>query len=316
MDFAFSSEQEMLREAAHDYLADRYPIERVIALIDSDEGWDPKSWREIAELGWLDRDLGFLEQAVIFEEAGYALFPAPYFATVGLAWPLLDDELAGAVSNGERSVTLATDRNFVPDLGIVTDVLVVADDGVYALETANAPMNTLSTVDRSRRYGELKTDANNGRRVADVEALDVVRRRALAALACEAVGVAQRALDISSAYAKERQQFGRPIGSFQAVSHRIANIYMNVQLARSLAYWAAWTVAEDDDNAELACAAAKAAAGEAAVFACENAIQSLGGIGFTWEHPLHRFYKRAQWIDSFDGFASAQRARIAAALLD
>lgn len=316
MDFAFSAEQEMLRAAARDYLTDRYPIDRVISLIDSDEGWDPKSWREIADLGWLDRDLGFLEQAVIFEETGYALFPAPYFSTVGLSWPLLDDELADAVSAGDRSVTVATDRNFVPDLGIVTDVLVVADDGIYALETGNVPITTLSTVDRSRRYGELKTDATTGRRLANDEALHEVRRRALAALSCEAVGVAQRALDFAAAYAKERQQFGRPIGSFQAVSHRISNIYMNVQLARSLAYWAAWTVAEDDVNADLACAAAKAAAGEAAVFACEDAIQSLGGIGFTWEHPLHRFYKRAQWIDSFDGFGTTQRARIAAALLD
>src|ERR1051326_999117 len=119
MDFAFSSGQEMLRGAARDYLADRYPIDRVITLIDSEDGWDPKSWREIAELGWLDRDLGFLEQAVIFEETGYALFPGPYFSTIGLAWPLLDDDLADAVASGERSATVATDRNFVPDLGIV-----------------------------------------------------------------------------------------------------------------------------------------------------------------------------------------------------
>ena len=316
MDFAFSPEQDMLRAAARDYLADRFPIERVISLIDSEEGWDPKSWREIAELGWLDRDLGFLEHAVLFEETGYALLPAPYFATVGLAWPLLDDQLADAVSSGERSVTVALDRQFVPDLGLVTDVLVAGDDGIYTIEATSASIETLSTMDRSRRYGQLRSDAKSGRKVANRDALSAVRRRALAALSCEAVGVAQRALDFAAPYAKERQQFGRPIGSFQAVSHRIANIYMAVQLARSLAYWAAWTVAEDDKNAELACAAAKSAAGEAAVSACENAIQSLGGIGFTWEHPLHRFYKRAQWIDSYDGFGHTQRARIASALLD
>jgi len=115
---------------------------------------------------------------------------------------------------------------------------------------------------------------------------------------------------------KQRQQFGRPVGTYQGVSHRIANIFVSLELARSLAYWAAWCVSTGDPQAADACAAAKASAGEAAVFAAENAIQSMGGIGFTWDHPLHRFYKRAQWIASYDGFAREHRATLAAALLD
>ena len=90
---------------------------------------------------------------------------------------------------------------------------------------------------------------------------------------------------------------------------------MATELARSLAYWAAWCVAEGDDQAPTAAAAAKAYAAEAAVSACERSIQVHGGIGFTWEHPLHRYYKRAQWIQAFDGFPAAQRAEVAAALL-
>ena len=90
---------------------------------------------------------------------------------------------------------------------------------------------------------------------------------------------------------------------------------MATELARSLAYCAAWCVAEDDDERAPAAAAAKAYAGEAAVSACERAIQVLGGIGFTWEHPLHRYYKRAQWIQAFDGFPAAQRAEVADHLL-
>jgi alkylation response protein AidB-like acyl-CoA dehydrogenase len=136
-----------------------------------------------------------------------------------------------------------------------------------------------------------------------------------AALALEAVGVAQRALDLGIEHAKERQQFGKAIGVYQAVSHSLVDAFMATELARSLAYWAAWCVAEADEQAPTAAAAAEAYAAEAAVSACERAIQVHGGIGFTWEHPLHRFYKRAQWIQAFDGFPAGQRAEIAAELL-
>ena len=127
----------------------------------------------------------------------------------------------------------------------------------------------------------------------DAPAIDRVRDRALVALAAEACGAAGRALELAVAYAKQRTQFGRPIGSFQGVSHELARAYMDVEIARSLTYWAAWAVETDDPEAPTAAAAAKARAAEAAVVTCERAIQAHGGVGFTWEHPLHRFYKRA-----------------------
>jgi alkylation response protein AidB-like acyl-CoA dehydrogenase len=127
--------------------------------------------------------------------------------------------------------------------------------------------------------------------------------------------VARRALEISTAHAIDRIQFERPIGSYQGVSHRVANSYLATELARSLAYWAAWCVAEQDEQAAAACAAAKSSAAEAAVLCCEGAIQVLGGSGFTWEQPLHRFYKRARWLDAFDGHGSTQRAELAEMLL-
>ena len=89
MDFAFSDEQEALRASARDYLADRFPLDRVVSLADSDAGWDPATWKELAGLGWLDEELGVLEHAVLAEETGFGLLPAPLFATIGLAWPLL-----------------------------------------------------------------------------------------------------------------------------------------------------------------------------------------------------------------------------------
>jgi acyl-CoA dehydrogenase len=169
-------------------------------------------------------------------------------------------------------------------------------------------------MDRSRRYAELGDTSSSGERIGAAD-LTAVRRRTLAWLSCEAVGVAQRALDTATEHAKNRQAFGRPIGTFQAVSHQIADVFTQVELARSLAHWAAWAVDADDERVDLACAAAKSAASEAAVFACERAIQVLGGIGFTWEHYLQRFYKRAQWIESFEGYPAKHRAAIADAIL-
>ncbi len=175
-------------------------------------------------------------------------------------------------------------------------------------------------MDRTRRLGDLVLTATPATLLVSPgqakPVLEQVRLRALAALAGEAVGVAERCLEIAAEYTKTRQQFGRVIGTYQGVSHRIADIFVALQLARSLAYWAAWAVSVGAAEAPLACAAAKSAAGEAAVFAAENAIQAMGGIGFTWDHPLHRYYKRALGIDAFEGYGREHRADIAAALLD
>jgi alkylation response protein AidB-like acyl-CoA dehydrogenase len=134
-------------------------------------------------------------------------------------------------------------------------------------------------------------------------------------MACEAVGVAQRALDLGIEHAKTREQFGKPIGVYQAISHALANTYGDVELSRSLAYWASWCVAEGDDQAAVAAAAAKAFATDAAVTACERSIQVHGGTGFTWEHPLHRFYKRSLWLQGFAGRPAELRAEVADAVL-
>jgi hypothetical protein len=138
----------------------------------------------------------------------------------------------------------------------------------------------------------------------------------LAMLCLEAVGIGSKALELGVEHAMNREQFGRRIGVYQAVSHRLADTYVETELARSLAYWAAWCVAEQDEQQDVAVAAAKAFCGDAAVAACERSIQVHGGIGFTWEHMLHRYYERALWIQAFGGYAREQRAKVAAWLLD
>lgn len=306
MHFAFTPEQEALRTEARRWLDERYPHERVAELAESDAGWDPASWNELAELGWLgvsvpeEEDgagLGFLEEAVLFEELGRALYPGPYFSTVALALPLLDADDRRAVAAGDARWSAQVD-GLVPDLAIV-DRVVTAEGPV------DAAGESVATMDTTRRYGRL---ASGGDAAID-------RPRARAALALEAVGIAQRALDWGVEHAKDRQQFGKAIGVYQAVSHSLVDAMMATELARSLAYWAAWCVAENDEQRAVAAASAKAYAAEAAVAACERSIQVHGGIGFTWEHPLHRYYKRAQWIESFDGYPAKQRSEVAAELL-
>jgi alkylation response protein AidB-like acyl-CoA dehydrogenase len=170
----------------------------------------------------------------------------------------------------------------------------------------------LGFLDRAVLYEEAGR-ANRGEEFFDSASSE---NEQLAALSLEAVGISAKALELAVDYAKTREQFEKPIGTYQAVSHQLTNTYVETELARSLAYWAAWCVAEDDEQVDVACAAAKAYCGDAAVAACERSIQVHGGIGFTWEHVLHVYYKRALWIQAHAGYASKHRARIAAHLID
>jgi alkylation response protein AidB-like acyl-CoA dehydrogenase len=347
VDFAFSEEQEMLRAAAREWLGDRYPTDRVVELADSDAGWDPGVWPELTGLGWLDPELGLLEHAVLAEEAGRALLPAPWFSSVGLAGPALGgpperpatlawaDDAASTLRDAGSSVACRADddvdgwrltgvKRAVPDVGLVEQAVVVARAadrvGLFRVDLAEHPevVRSLPTVDRTRRLGELRLDGTPAEPVGDsgpaAPVLRAVRRRALSLLACEAVGVTQWALDTAVEHAKTRTQFERPIGSYQGVSHRLADVYAALALARSLAYRAAWCVSVDDAAADEAVATAAVAMARAAVGGCEGAIQAMGGIGFTWDHPLHRYYKRAQWTAAFDGVPASHRAELAALL--
>jgi len=161
VDFAFSDEQEQLRREARAFLADRYPAERVAELADSTESWDPASWQELAELGWIGvsvpeeaggAGLGFLEEAVLFEELGRVLYPGPYFSTVALALPELSAELQRDVVEGKTRWSASLDGSFVPDLALVDRVLVERDGKLVALP-ADTGDDGLDTAARAPRGG-------------------------------------------------------------------------------------------------------------------------------------------------------------------
>jgi alkylation response protein AidB-like acyl-CoA dehydrogenase len=298
VDFALDDDQLELKQAARGWLADRFPLER---------DWDSQDdrWSELADLGWLDvaeAGLGFVEEALLLEELGYACYPGPYIATVGFALPWLSAEQRARVAAGEQRWSVDVD-GYVPWLGAVD--FVVSDGGT----AFPARGEEVTSVDPSRPFGRL--EKADGRPLAGNRNLP----RARTASAAEALGVAQRALDLGVDHAKARNQFGKAIGTYQAVSHPLAQTYTDVELARSLVYWAAWCVAQEDDRASVAAAAAKAFATEAAVAACERSIQVHGGIGFTWEHPLQRFYKRALWLEGFGLRPAELRLEVADKLL-
>jgi alkylation response protein AidB-like acyl-CoA dehydrogenase len=280
MDFSFTEEQDDLRREARAFL----------------EANPSPSMAKLAELGWVGiiagEDLSFLDAAVLFEELGRTLYDGPYVM----------NEVAGQPGDDVWSIEI---DGFVPHLDKVSRVL------TPAMKAEKAQGETVATVDESLGLGRL---SENGAESAQGEWTDV-RRRLLAALALEAVGIGSKANELALAYVSEREQFGKKIGSYQAISHSLVDGYVAVELSRSLAYWAAWCVAENDAQVDLAVAAAKSQAAEAAVLACEKSIQAHGGIGFTWEHPLHRYYKRALWLEGALGYGREHRAGVAEFLL-
>jgi alkylation response protein AidB-like acyl-CoA dehydrogenase len=305
MDFAFTPEQDALREQAREFLAAN----------------PEPSWQELADLGWTGvsvaeeqggAGLSFLEEAIVFEEMGRALTHAPYWSTVAVMLPALPPELQAEVAAGRSSWALATGP-LVPDLDTVTNVAIIGGDSIWELE--GAEREVLQTNDETRPLGVV-SGGDAGRRVASSELLPQLRTRSLAALALEACGVGARALELAVGYVKEREQFGKPIGIYQAISHPLAKTLMELELGRSLALFAAWCIAEDDERGPIAASSAKALCSDAAVAACERSIQAHGGIGFTWEHVLHRLYKRALWIQSWEASGAQLRSEVAAYLLD
>jgi alkylation response protein AidB-like acyl-CoA dehydrogenase len=364
VDVRLTEEQHALQQAARGWLAQRFSPERIAAVADAPPAADPALWREIAAMGWVglavpeERGGGgasLVEEALLAEECGRGLLPAPWLASV-LAIPALaaadDSALLEAVLSGARSATVAhaepggavclsdparavtadaegrlTGRkSHVFDLPVVTDVVVTvagaAGSELWTVDVHDRPevVEPIATADGTRPLGTLVLDGTPGRLLvrgqSAAAALAQTRARGLVLVAAETVGVGQRCLEMAVDYAKQREQFGRPIATYQAVAFALADSYAGIERARSLAYWAAWASAYGDPQAEMAASAARVAAADAAVFAAERAIQTFGGIGMTWDAPVHRWYKRALAATVFEGTSTAHRDQVAAALLD
>jgi alkylation response protein AidB-like acyl-CoA dehydrogenase len=223
-------------------------------------------------------------------------------------------------------------KSFVVEGAAVTDIAVVARDirdpdgaiGVWVVpsDTPGVDAIPIQALDASRQlatvtFHDVIIDDAARLGEASVDASTALHRaidEATVALALETVGVCQSIFDIALEYAKDRKQFGVPIGSFQAMKHKFANMFVALQRARATSYFAAATIAEDDPRRSSAVSMAKAAAGDCASLVAQEGIQALGGIGYTWEHDMHLYVKRAKTCDALFGSARAHRRLVARAL--
>ncbi len=348
MEFAFTEEQAMIAETARGFFAENATSERTRKAMAAD-GIDRELWSSfctelgLAGIGVPEEQggvgLGMVEFALIAEAAGAQVAALPLLGNARAAHALVaggtDAQKARwlpALVSGEAIATSAWSADAVADgatlsgtfrfapHGAVADLLVLtAGDKCFVVE-ASAPGVTITphvTMDQTRPLATIMLDGAAAEAFADHAAANhTLHVTGWICLAAEALGGAQAALDRTVAYSKERVQFGRQIGSFQAYKHRLADMMIEIEQARSAVYWAACAVDEGSDEAQIALHSAKAFCADTFHMCAGNMIQLHGGIGFTWEHDAHLFFKRARSISSMLGDSQWHREQIAALVLD
>jgi len=348
MNFAFSEEQETLREFVRNFLEEKSSEASVRDQMETDSGFDPDVWQQMSEQMGLQsliipeefggQGFGYVELIVVLEEMGRSLLCAPFFSSVVLAANTLihsGDESAKAellpqiasgtiatlafteengkwdqsgitmqASESEGGYTLDGSKMYVLDGNTAEIILVAAQttNGV-SLFSVNAgaeglTKTALATMDQTRKQSKIDFSGTPATLIGEEgkgwDILSTVLDLAAVGLAAEQVGGAQMCLDMAVEYAKVRVQFGRPIGSFQAIKHKCADMLLEVESAKSAAYYAGWCAAEMNDELPSTASLAKAYCSEAYFHAAAENIQIHGGIGFTWEHPAHLYFKRAK----------------------
>ncbi|MET0913684.1 MAG: acyl-CoA dehydrogenase family protein [Acidimicrobiales bacterium] len=310
MEFAFSEDQLAFRDAVRDLLAGTCPPEAVRAAWDADDPWDGDRWDALVEMGVVgltvpeaDGGLGMTEVdlVLLLEEAGRAALPEPLMESA---------LLAPHVPGGGSAKVAAAPADATHVAGAASADLVVVGSTVYPAPTGVQPQ---PSVDRARRLVR-SVD------VTAAEPLATVGRnpfeRMAFGTAATLVGVARRLVEVTVEYAKERQQFGQPIGGFQAVKHHLASAHVAVEFAAPAVYRAAWSLGTDQPTVARDVSMAKAMAGDAAEQAARVALQVHGAIGYTFESDLHLWMKRVWALSPAWGDAAWHRRRVAAALLD
>jgi len=371
VNFAFSDEQDQLRDAVRKFLDAKSPSTEVRRLMDTTEGYAPVIWKQMAqELGLqslhIPEEYGgqgftFVELGIALEEMGRVLLCAPYFSTVVLAADAImnagtadqQGELLPGIVSGETiaalaftepngkwdavgitmeasgsgdSYTLDGTKMFVID-GHIANLIVVAarlagtsgEEGISFFtvdaDAAGLTRTSLATMDQTRKQARLDFAGVAAKPLGTPgtgwPALSKTLDQAAVCLANEMVGGAQKVLEMSVEYAKVRVQFGRPIGSFQAIKHKCADMLLEVESGKSAAYYAAWAAAEDNEELPVVASLAKAYCSDAYFQVTAENIQIHGGIGFTWEHDAHLYFKRAKSSEILFGDATYHRELIA-----
>ena len=349
MEFAFTDEQALIADTVRAFFRENATSERTRRAMALD-GVDRDLWRAFCQelglsgIGISEEDggagLGIVEMAIIFEAAGTQVAALPALASLALcgqaiaaggstaqkgAWLpaiIAGDSVCAFVEMPALDVDadnrLTGHARFVAH-GAIADAFVVTDgSGAWIVKADAKGVNVTAqtTMDQTRPLAHVEFAGATAEPIPSPgPAIARSRQAGLVALAAEALGGAQEALDRTVAYGKERVQFGRPIGSFQAYKHRLADMMIEIEQARSAVYWAACAIDEASCDAEIAVHAAKSFAADAFFMVAGNMIQLHGGIGFTWEHDAHLYFKRARSIQSMLGSGNHHRERIAAIVL-
>ncbi len=347
MEFVFTEEQAMIAETVKGFFAEHATSERTRKAMAAD-GIDRDLWSAFcAELGLAGigiaeelggAGLGMVELAIVAEAAGSQVAALPLLGQAMAAQAIaaggsaaqqgewLSKLVSGeaiAVCAGAEALNVADGKlsgsaSFVTHGG-VADLFVLGSGDSAWLVRADAPgvsVTAHTTMDQTRPMATVTLAGAAGEALADgAAALAAARQAGWVIAAAEGLGVAQASLERTVAYAKERVQFGRPIGSFQAYKHRLADMMIEIEQARSAVYWAACAVDEQSDEATIALHSAKSFAADTAFMCAGNMIQLHGGIGFTWEHDAHLYFKRARALQSMLGAGDWHREQVATMIL-
>jgi alkylation response protein AidB-like acyl-CoA dehydrogenase len=335
--FEFDEEQRMLQKSVRDLLDQRCPASEVRAAWSRPDGRLPEVWGRLGELGVFGISvpqahgglgLSELDWVLVLEEAGRAALPEPLAETVAIGAPLLADIGGQAAATwlpkiATGAATLRVGLEPWPYLAgaSTADLLLLERAGaIYAVAPASVTRVAEPSVDGARRLERVEWEPRDPDRLASGRvarnALEQARDRAALATAAELVGLGARLLDMAVTHAKTREQFGKPIGSFQAVKHHLADALLALSFARPLVYRAAYSLARAADNRSLHASMAKAAAADAAHKVARIALQVHGAIGYSFEYDLHLYFKRVWSLSAAYGDALFHRERCARRVLD
>jgi alkylation response protein AidB-like acyl-CoA dehydrogenase len=321
MDFELSDDQVALRDAAKELLAGRSAPADVRRTVDAGGGWDRDLWSAMVDQGWCaiavpeaagGVGLGWVEAAVLLEEVGAAVAPAPILGQLVALEFLAESEWAEGLLTGETIAAVSCDPSAPVPFASSADVLVTVVDGeLVAVDLRDDRPSPEPAMDLTRELAWVSLEGRPTQSLGDPPRFGDVGAIAYAA---ELLGISQRAMDLAVEYAKDRVQFDRPIGSFQAVKHRCADMLVDVEGMRSAVYWAAWCLAADDPDRSVAASVAKSWCVDASRRVMASCLQVHGGIGFTWESDVHLYLKRAQLDQLEFGDATHHRDRLASLL--
>ena len=326
MHFHLTAEQKAIQDAVRGTLADCWPMERLHKFADGDDDFDKDSWSAMMALGLgamlaPDSGMGLLDAALVCEVAGEAAAAGPLIGQLlAVAAVAACDNAAAkvhldALTSGETVATLVHGGSDYVSSARAADLLLIVDRavGVRLVAAADVAIEPVKAADRTRPVSKvaISDDAGETLFAATEPMTGRLADAALVLVAADALGGAQKVTDMSVAYAKEREQFGQPIGRFQALKHQLAHMALDVEPARALVWYAAYAWDAELPDAPRAAAMAKAHLCDAYVRATRAAVAAHGGIGYTWEYGLHYWFRRAMADRAWLGSPAEHRARAA-----